>query len=833
MDGFSFQYLWGENIWWANTAVPFLTLIATCFGIIFIISFLNIKLEFPKLNKSLVAYNIIIFAIALLTLIVNYHIGIQLAGFFMAASCALFFIVGVYCLVKGYRPARFFIAAWGVFLFGNILYSLSKFGLLPSNYFIEMGMHIGSLLEVVLLSFALGDRINLIKQEKEDAQRLAIENLHQADRLKDEFLANTSHELRTPLNGIIGIAESLIDGVAGPMPPKALQNLELVSSSGRRLANLINDILDYSKLKNMELELSLRPIDVKSIIDTVLELSLPLVGNRDVRLVNGTEVDTVFAHADENRMEQILLNLVGNAIKFTHSGSVRVTAKPKGNIVEIEVEDTGIGIPSSALVRIFESFEQVDGSISRMYGGTGIGLSITKKLVELHGGTITVDSEVGKGSVFRFTIPSSKKELYTAEEKIEKVIRKMHNDAVEILEANSNGIDDGRNRFYEHLAGKRDYDRAIVHIVDDDPVNLQVLENHLSMHHYDIVKSLDGPDAINKIESGKIPDLMLLDIMMPKLSGYEVAKSLRKRFSMFDLPIMMLTAKNRIEDMVAGFTSGANDYLTKPFDKNELLARVKTLVTLKTAVKENRRLFSIDKEFEIARKILQTAIPEGVPVLENIDIGVKYIPMESVGGDFYDFHIIDDHRLGVLISDVSGHGVVAALIASMVKIVFRIVEHLSDDPVGLLSDMHRMLTGNMGSHFLTAAYFYVDVRKKILRYARAGHEPLVLLNRNTGEFRKFLPKGRAIGFQPTCNSELLEINLVPGDRIMLYTDGIIEAMNHHGEMFGSKRLMETLAEHKMLSAGELTDYLLGRMFKWTGRSKSLDDDFSLVVIDLK
>jgi signal transduction histidine kinase/serine phosphatase RsbU (regulator of sigma subunit) len=833
LDGFSMQYLWGDYTWWSNAVIPLITLIVTCAGSLFIMSFLGTKREYPRIHAFLIVVNVLFIFTALATLKLKYNTGIQLTGAIMATACALFLVLGIVSLTRGYRPARFFVAAWSVFLVGNIIFTISKFGLLPSVFVTDMSMHIGSLLEIVLLSFALGDRINVIKQEREEAQQMAIENLHIADRLKDDFLANTSHELRTPLNGIIGIAESLIDGVGGKLPPKVLQNLTMISSSGRRLANLINDILDYSKMRNGELELNRKPLELKSIIDTVIELSRPLAGDKDLTLVNTIEENSTYVHADENRLEQILLNLLGNAIKFTHTGSIRFSASNIEDFVEISVEDTGIGIPASALDRIFVSFEQVDGSISRMYGGTGIGLSITKKLVELHGGTISVKSELGKGSIFSFTLPATGKNLYDSEEKIEQVIRIMHDNAAELLDGATGYSDNDRNTFFDYFAGNKDYDRALVHIVDDDPVNLQVLENHLSMHHYDIVRSLDGPDAISKIESGKVPDLMLLDIMMPKMSGYEVSKILRKRFSMFELPIMMLTAKNRIEDMVSGFTAGANDYLTKPFDKNELLARVKTLVTLKTAVKENRRLFSIDKEFEIARKILQTAIPEGVPVLSNIDIAVKYIPMESVGGDFYDFHIIDDNRIGVFISDVSGHGVVAALIASMVKIVFRIVEQLAADPVGLLADMNRMLIGNMGAHFLTAAYFYIDLQSNVLRYARAGHEPLIVINSTTGEFRKFQPKGRAIGFQASCNSEMLEIGIAAGDRILLYTDGIIEAMSSAGEMFGSRRLMETVIEQRCLSANELTDYLLGQMFKWTGRSKSLDDDFSLVVVDIK
>ncbi len=220
-------------------------------------------------------------------------------------------------------------------------------------------------------------------------------------------------------------------------------------------------------------------------------------------------------------------------------------------------------------------------------------------------------------------------------------------------------------------------------------------------------------------------------------------------------------------------------------------------------------------------------------MLSNIDIAVKYIPMESVGGDYYDFHIIDEqsHRRFYFRCFRAWHRGRPDSVNGENR--FRIVEQLADRPVELLNDMNRMLIGNMGTHFLTAAYFYLDMDSHILKYARAGHEPLVIYRRSTGEYIKEMPRGRAIGFLKTGNSELLELKIQSGDRIFLYTDGIIEAMNTKGEMYGSKRLMEKIIEQKDLSALDLTDYLLSEMFRWTGRSTSLDDDFSLVVVDIK
>jgi len=426
--------------------------------------------------------------------------------------------------------------------------------------------------------------------------------LQQLDKLKDEFLANTSHELRTPLNGIIGIADSLIDGAAGELPEKAIANLAMIVSSGRRLSNLVNDILDFSKLKHKNIELQIKPVGVREIADVVLTISQPLIAKKSLQLINSISSDIPLVDADENRLQQIFYNLIGNAIKFTKSGTILVSAEvvgeqsqslkiesynlqptlPFGNgyteqeglrsttlqgQIAITVADTGMGIPADKLERIFESFEQADGSTAREYGGTGLGLAITKQLVELHGGEIRASSRVGEGSQFTFTLPVSQNqtEITSKTSPVRSIAPtlKLTDETLIIAEA--------------YLAESGQFK---ILIVDDEPINLQVLANNLSLENYAITQATNGLDALTLIESGFQPDLILLDVMMPRMTGYEVCKKLRERFLAIELPIVMLTAKNQTSDIVEGFISGANDYLTKPFSKNELLARIKTHIRL-------------------------------------------------------------------------------------------------------------------------------------------------------------------------------------------------------------------------------------------------------------
>jgi len=407
--------------------------------------------------------------------------------------------------------------------------------------------------------------------------------LQRLDKLKDEFLANTSHELRTPLNGIIGIAESLIDGATGQLPEPTIFNLALISSSGKRLSSLINDLLDFSQLKHKTIQLQIKPVGMREIVSVILTLSQPLVGKKSLQLINSVAPELPPIAADENRLQQILYNLIGNAIKFTESGTVEVSAElvtgnaqsPPNSQLAITVSDTGIGIPEDKLERIFESFEQADGSTAREYGGTGLGLTVAQQLVELHGGKIWVSSTVGVGSKFTFTLPvsESQPEFSNRQPRLTEGYRILITPefAPESSLINSQVL--AKSDF-------RESERLKILVVDDEPINIHVIINSLSREKYEITQASNGLEALNLIQSGFKPDLILLDVMMPQMTGYEVCREVRKKYSPLEMPILMLTAKNQTTDLVEAFNLEANDYVTKPFIKKELLARINTQIRL-------------------------------------------------------------------------------------------------------------------------------------------------------------------------------------------------------------------------------------------------------------
>ncbi len=443
------------------------------------------------------------------------------------------------------------------------------------------------------------------------AKQLELQNLElqKVARLKDEFLANTSHELRTPLNGIIGLAESMIDGATGALTDVQAWNLSMIASSGRRLSQLVNDLLDFSELKHRQLKLQIKPVGLPGITNLVLQICQPLIQTKSLQLINQISRDLPPVQADENRLQQILYNLIGNAIKFTESGVIEVSAKiipetseasdqsshqssPGNPQLAITVADTGIGIPEDKLDRIFQEFEQGDGSTARKYGGTGLGLAVTKQLVELHGGQIWVESTVGVGSRFTFTLPISQPEATTTgkdmpifREKLETISKSLpwverlveHSGQSNLIDSNLLDRVVDLEQFPEATFQNQHFQ---ILVVDDEPVNLQVLVNQLSVQNYKVVRASSGTEALDLIGQGFKPDLVLLDVMMPGMTGYEVCQQLRQKFPATELPVVMLTAKNQVSDLVIGLESGANDYLTKPIFKNELLARIKTHLRL-------------------------------------------------------------------------------------------------------------------------------------------------------------------------------------------------------------------------------------------------------------
>ncbi|MHA7963726.1 hybrid sensor histidine kinase/response regulator [Paenibacillus sp. CAU 1782] len=428
--------------------------------------------------------------------------------------------------------------------------------------------------------------------------------LQQEDKIKDEFLAHTSHELRNPLHGILNLSHTVLERDYKRLDEKSIVDLQTVLSIGRRMNILLGDLLDVSKLKGTGIQLHKGNVHLHRIVDKTIDSLQFLSGSKPVFVLNEIPVQLKPVYADENRLAQILFNLLHNAIKYTPEGNITVTAKEHNGFAEVAVRDTGIGISPEKLELIFEPYQQGKTEDHLQGGGFGLGLGICKQLVELHGSSLTVESREGTGSVFAFKLPLAKQGDIQAcinEETLEEVYERDFRGAPEkaptqaallpspIMEAarlTAASLEESHN---QSMDGYKEGDIAIL-AVDDEPVNLQVITHILSMDgDIKVHTTTSALEALEKLKTRRW-DLVISDVMMPEMSGYTLTSLIRDSFELHELPVLLLTARSQPEDVEAGLLAGASDYIAKPVNAIELRARVRMLLRLKQSVRERLNL---------------------------------------------------------------------------------------------------------------------------------------------------------------------------------------------------------------------------------------------------
>jgi serine phosphatase RsbU (regulator of sigma subunit) len=377
--------------------------------------------------------------------------------------------------------------------------------------------------------------------------------------------------------------------------------------------------------------------------------------------------------------------------------------------------------------------------------------------------------------------------------------------------------------------------QKLILIVDDTPTNLGVISGALT-DTYRTKVATRGPKALAIARAEDKPDLILLDVMMPEMDGYEVCARLKADPATQEIPVIFLTGQTSEEDETRGFSVGAVDYVHKPFSPAIVKARVHSHIQLREARSQlAKQLDAVNAELELAHQIQLSILPHQLPMLPGLDIAARFLPMASVGGDFYDFIRVGDKQLGILIADVSGHGLSSALIASMLQVALAGQVAQASHPGKVLVGLNRALSGKFSSNFVTAAYVYVDLEGNLIRYAGAGHPPFIQFRSATGRAGQIMENGLVLGLFEDAPYDSLEIPLEPGDRHVLYTDGILEAANPAQEMYGAEHLMHFLERNCSLNADQFADGLLADVARWTEQSgeQNQQDDLTLLVFDSK
>ena len=403
----------------------------------------------------------------------------------------------------------------------------------------------------------------------------ANEQIQEANRLKSEFLANMSHELRTPMNAIVGFSKIVYRKAKGQLDERQVDNLERVLHSSETLMYLINDILDLSKIEAGRLEIQAEPFNLHDLLISTAGTITPML-RKGVNVVTDVADGPSVIHSDPARVQQIVHNLLNNAAKFTEKGSVSLTLRQaKGDLIEIDVTDTGIGIPEEKIAAIFEEFIQADGTTTRKYGGTGLGLSISRRLSELLGGDIRVVSAVGEGSTFTVSLPIRMSEAGSAEPGASADSSDASggsSDAGNVGDAGDGanslaaGGDRANTESAEATSGAEAAPRRLVLAIDDDPNVISLIAQELEEDGYRVIGAERALEGIQKAHDLK-PHAITLDIMMPGMDGFEAVSRLKSDPSTADIPVIILSI---IDNKEMGYRLGADEYLVKPIDRDAL-----------------------------------------------------------------------------------------------------------------------------------------------------------------------------------------------------------------------------------------------------------------------
>ena len=658
------------------------------------------------------------------------------------------------------------------------------------------------------LSAALSSAAGLAAAETRAAELAAL------DHAKTEFFSNVSHEFRTPLTLMLG---PLGDALADPDPDPAAQRerIAVARRGALRLLRLVNTLLDLSRIEAGSASAAYRPVDLGRLARDTAAVFQSAVERSGLELTVDAPEEGVTIEADADMLEKVLLNLLSNAYKFTFEGRIELRVRV-GDTAVLEVVDSGVGIPEDELPRLFDRFHRVSGAEGRSHEGSGIGLALVHELVRLHGGEVTVSSELGEGSRFRIELPLRRGELAGAPPARARDSEQRDAYGEEVARW------DGNERTIELPAA--DDDRPEVLVVDDN-ADLRMYLTRLLEADYVVRTAVDGADALARI-SERPPDLVLTDVMMPRVDGFELLAALRADPRTRRLPVIVLSARAGEEATVEGLAAGADDYLVKPFSGPELLARVNAnleVTRLRDALATGERERAREME-DVALALQRSLLPRALPDVLGTELCGRYVPASEsleIGGDFYDATALGDGRLVITIGDVAGHGVLAAAVMGQVRQAVRAYAFEGHTSAGLM-DRLDLLVSDSGLAMTTCLCGILDPATGVLKFSNAGHPPPLLRRADGSVERVEEGLSHPLGVTMAHRHVEAEVTLGIGEALLLYTDGLVE---RRGEIIdeGIDRLAARLAAGSV-DAEEACERIVAEL------EDDLADDIALLAI---
>lgn len=547
-------------------------------GFYAIFSSLSIAIFFRTKN-----YGIFRFSQLFLILWLPFLLQISLGGFRYGSAVQVWGMLAPIgaLMFQGVRPANYWLLAYlGMTIVSGLIESTFAihFTPLPESVidtFFVLNICIAFFIVFMSVQYNVIENTRILRVVKDQARKLM-----EMDQIKNRFFANISHEFRTPLSLTLGPLEDALSGEYGNLNEKLTHQLQVMLRNSRRLLRLINQLLDISKLESGEMQLNLRNHDICHYLKTLHQSFIPFAERKRISFEFDSEGGDLNAQYDKEKLDKVFNNLLSNAFKFTPKGGrikllVKDVSQDDRDYTEITVKDNGAGISRDNINKVFDRFYQVDGSSTREFEGTGIGLSLVKELVELHHGTLELKSEPGFGSEFKVLLPHVQN-IKDIDTNIEIDPDYQGNTQVEMA-----SIDSAPDFIVPSQTQRLNQSGSLprVLVVDDNEDIRQYVSNCL-LSSYRVFTACDGITGLQQVQQHP-PDLIISDIMMPGMDGYEFCRNLKDNSQTRHIPLIFLTAKASDEMLIEGLNLGADDYLVKPFNSKELLARVNNLITLK------------------------------------------------------------------------------------------------------------------------------------------------------------------------------------------------------------------------------------------------------------